>query len=89
MLILAKYYKRIMTFLSKFLLDERESFSNSSKTNEFKMEETSYTPPSPNKKESKLKIDTKMISHLQKQMNELFRLSEKATEINKSLMKYN
>jgi hypothetical protein len=96
MLFLAKYYKRIMTFLSRFLLDERESFANLSTTNVFELEEEeemieeiSYTVPSPHEKQAELNMESKMISDLQEKMNELFRLSEKATEINTSLMKEN
>jgi len=95
MLFLAKYYKRIMTFLSRFLLDERESFASLSTKNVFEleeeemMEEISYTVPSPHEKQAELNMESKMISDLQEKMNELFRLSEKATEINKSLMNEN
>ena len=93
MLFLAKYYKRIMTFLSRILLDERESFADINTTNMFEleeediMEEISYTVPSPLKKQAELNMESKMIIDLQEQMNELFRLSDKATEINTNLMK--
>jgi hypothetical protein len=100
MLFLAKYYKRIMTFLSKTLLDERESFTNTNiargtelieleEQEEEIMEETTYTTPSLFEKQAEMNIDSKMINDLQEKMNELFSLSEKAVAINQNLLTEN
>jgi hypothetical protein len=96
MLLLAKYGKPIIIFLSN-LLDGREGFDDGQNKDEVKDEvkeednkdivELSYSLPTTLEIHNEMANDSQLISELQDKMSELTQLSEKASEINNQLNK--
>lgn len=93
-LLFAKYYDRVINFFVK-LFDSRENFegerievsAHGEEEEEYQeeIEEVSYLPPSELDSHAKISMDAKMMNELQSQIDELVKLSENATLINKNL----
>jgi len=82
LLLAAHYYNKIFNKPPK-----KEGFTSVEEEEETEedMEELSYTTLSPMEKHAEMAIDSQLVSELQDKMKELMKLSEEATEINKTL----